>query len=169
MIISQIAAVTENWIIGKDNRLPWTLPDDMEWFNRITMGHAVIMGRRNYEANGNKALPGRLNIIISRQKDLFLRDSTVVHSLEEAFAICEKAGEEEAFIIGGGEIYRLSLPYTDRIYLTIIHTRVEGDTSYPQLDLKKWKRIHVDAHKADERNPYDYTFNILEKPKIMKS
>ena len=165
MIISQIVAVSENWIIGKDNGLPWNMPEDMAWFKRITMGHTVIMGRRNYEANGNRALPGRINIVISRQKDLVLGDSVVVSSLGKALEISEQEGEEEVFIVGGGEIYRLSLPRADRIYLTVIHTRLEGDTSYPRLDLDRWNKIHENPHKADKRNPYDYTFYILEKPK----
>ena len=165
MIVSQIVAVSENWIIGKDNGLPWTMPDDMAWFKRITMGHAVIMGRRNYQANGNKALPGRTNYVISRRKELVLDDSIVVPSFETALNICETEEQEEVFIVGGGEIYRLSLPRTDRIYLTVIHARLEGDTSYPEIHLDHWKKIHVDPRKADERNPYDYTFYILEKPK----
>ena len=164
MIVSQIVAVSENWIIGRNNGLPWTMPEDMAWFKRITMGHAVIMGRRNYQANGNKALPGRTNIVISRQKDLSLDDSIVVPSLDRAIEICESEGYEEVFIVGGGEIYRLSLPRTDRIYLTMIHADFEGDTSYPELDLDRWKMIHKEPRKADEDNPYDYTFYILEKP-----
>jgi dihydrofolate reductase len=165
VIVSQIVAVSENWIIGKDNGLPWNMPDDMAWFQRITMGHAVIMGRRNYQANGNRALPGRTNYVISRNKNLVLDDSFVVPTLELALEICEAEGHEEVFLVGGGEIYRLSLPLTDRIYLTVIHARLEGDTSYPELDLDRWDRIHTDPHRADDRNPYDYTFFILEKPK----
>ena len=123
------------------------------------------MGSRNYEANGNRALPGRTNIVISRRKDLALDDSIVVPSLDRALEICKEEKQEEVFIIGGGEIYRLSLPRTDRIYLTVIHTRLEGDTSYPELDMDQWHRIHEDARKSDRENPYDYTFYILEKPK----
>ena len=165
MIVSQIVAVSENWIIGKDNSLTWDMPDDMAWFKRITMGHTVIMGRRNYEANGNMALPGRSNIVISRQKDLTYDDSLVFPNLEVALELCRKEGQEEVFIVGGGEIYRLSLPITDRIYLTVIHTKLEGDTTYPELDPSVWRKIHIDTHRADERNLYDYTFYILDRQK----
>jgi dihydrofolate reductase len=163
VIVSQIVAVSENWIIGRNNDLPWNMPDDMAWFQRITMGHHVIMGRRNYEANGNMALPGRTNIVISRQKNLVLEDSIVVSSLEKALKIATEERQEEVFIIGGGEIYKLSIPRTDRVYLTVIHTLLEGDTSYPELDINKWEMIFEDRHSSDENNPYDYTFKIFEK------
>ena len=168
MIISQIVAVSENWIIGRDNDLPWTMPDDMAWFKRVTMGHTVIMGRRNYEANGSQALPGRTNIVISRQKDLRLDDSMVVPTLESALEICKREEQEEVFIVGGGEIYRLSLPRTDRIYLTVIHTRLEGDTTYPELNTEEWQNIHEDPHRSDQQNPFDFTFYILERIKNRK-
>ncbi len=163
MIVSQIVAVSENWVIGRNNRLPWNMPEDLQWFKKITMGHTVIMGRRNYEANGSKALPGRTNIVISRRKDLVLEDARVVSSLEEALGICRETVQEEVFIVGGGEIYRLSLPRTDRIYLTVIHTNIEGDTTYPEPDMNQWHTVHRDAHPADRQNPYDYTFLILER------
>ena len=168
MIISQIVAVSENWIIGRDNDLPWTMPDDMAWFKRVTMGHTVIMGRRNYEANGSQALPGRTNIVISRQKDFRLDDSMVVPTLESALEICKREEQEEVFIVGGGEIYRLSLPRTDRIYLTVIHTRLEGDTTYPELNMEEWQKIHEDPHRSDQQNPFDFTFYILERIKNIK-
>ena len=163
MIVSQIVAVSENWIIGRNNDLPWNMPDDMAWFQRITMGHHVILGRRNYEANGNRALPGRTNIVISRQKKLVLEDSIVVPSLENALDIAREEKQEEVFIIGGGEIYRLSMPMTYRVYLTVIHTHLEGDTSYPELDMSEWGKIFEDRHNSDENNQYDFTFNIFEK------
>lgn len=166
MIVSQIVAVSENWIIGRNNDLPWNMPDDMAWFQRITMGHHVIMGRRNYEANGNMALSGRTNVVISRQEKLVLQDSIVVSSLENALDIARKEMQKEVFIIGGGEIYRLSMPITDRVYLTVIHTRLKGDTSYPELDMNKWEMMFEDKHSSDKNNQYDYTFKIFEKSKI---
>ena len=165
MIVSHIVAVSENWVIGKDNDLPWNMPDDLAWFHKVTKGHTVIMGRKNYEANGNKALPGRDNIVISRRKDYSLVDASVVGSLEEALKIGRDKKLNEAFIVGGGEIYRVSLPITDRIYLTIIHTRLEGDTTYPQLDMNKWKIVMEDPRSADSRHPFSFTFYILDNPK----
>jgi dihydrofolate reductase len=162
MLISQIAAMARNRVIGRDNRLPWHMPDDLAWFFRITRGHHIIMGRRNYEANG-RALPGRTNIVITRNRDYRAPDCVVAHTVEEALDYARRQGEEEVFIVGGGEIYAATLSLTDRVYLTIIDTEVEGDTSYPVLDPQEWEEISRDPRKADDRNPYNYTFYIFER------
>jgi len=164
MLISQIAAMARNRVIGRDNRLPWHMPDDLAWFFRITRGHHIIMGRRNYEANG-RALPGRTNIVITRNRDYRAPDCVVAHTVEEALDYARRQGEEEVFIVGGGEIYAATLSLTDRVYLTIIDTEVEGDTSYPVLDPQEWEEISRDPRKADDRNPYNYTFYIFERKK----
>jgi dihydrofolate reductase len=164
MLISQIAAMARNRVIGRDNRLPWHMPDDLAWFFRITRGHHIIMGRRNYEANG-RALPGRTNIVITRNRDYRAPDCVVAHTVEEALDYARRRGEEEVFIVGGGEIYAATLSLTDRVYLTIIDTEVEGDTSYPVLDPQEWEEISRDPRKADDRNPYNYTFYIFERKK----
>jgi len=164
MHISQIAAMARNRVIGRDNRLPWHMPDDLAWFFRITRGHHIIMGRRNYEANG-RALPGRTNIVITRNRDYRAPDCVVAHTVEEALDYARRRGEEEVFIVGGGEIYAATLSLTDRVYLTIIDTEVEGDTSYPVLDPQEWEEISRDPRKADDRNPYNYTFYIFERKK----
>jgi dihydrofolate reductase len=162
MLISQIAAMARNRVIGRDNRLPWHMPDDLAWFFRITRGHHIIMGRRNFEANG-KALPNRTNIVVTRNKNYQAPGCVVVHTLDEAIGYARDHGEEEAFIVGGGEIYAATLPLADRIYLTIIETEVEGDTFFPEPDPQEWKEVSREPHRADERNPYDYTFYIFER------
>ncbi len=167
MIISQIAAMSRNRVIGRDNRLPWHMPDDLAWFFRITRGHHIIMGRRNYEANG-KALPGRVNIVVTHNKEYEAPGCIVVHSVEEALSYAEKHGEKEAFIVGGGVLYAETLHLTDRIYLTLIDTYVEGDTFFPELDPEQWQTVSADFHPADDRNPYNYTFYIFEKKPAIK-
>ena len=162
MIISQIVAASLNNVIGKDNGLPWHMPTDMAYFKNKTWGHHIVTGRRNYEAEG-KALPGRVNIVLTRNPDYQISDGMVVNKLKDAIDIARKSGEKELFIVGGEEIYKLAMPVTDRIYLTRIHAEVEGDTFYPELDMKTWKEVSIDSRKADEKNPYDYDFIVYER------
>ncbi|NOY36489.1 MAG: dihydrofolate reductase [Chlorobi bacterium] len=161
-MISHIAAMARNRVIGKNNRLPWHMPDDLAYFFRITRGHHVIMGRRNFEANG-KALPNRVNIVVTQQKDYYAPGCVIVNSVADALNYSEDHGETEAFIIGGGEIYKATLPIVQRIYLTIIDTEVEGDTFYPELDMRMWKTLSEKHHEANVQNPHPYTFFIYEK------
>jgi dihydrofolate reductase len=162
MIISQIVAASLNNVIGKDNGLPWHMPTDMAYFKNKTWGHHIVTGRRNYEVEG-KALPGRVNIVLTRNLDYQISDGVVVNKLEEAIDIAHNSGEKELFIVGGEEIYKLAMPVTDRIYLTRIHVEVDGDTYYPELDMKTWKEVSIDRRKADEKNPYDYDFLVYER------
>lgn len=162
MIISQIVAVSLNNAIGKNNGLPWHMPTDMAYFKDKTWGHHIVTGRRNYEAEG-KALSGRINIVLTRNPDFQIGDGFVVHQLDEAIEIARKAGEDELFIVGGAEIYKLAMPVTNRIYLTRIHAHMEGDTFYPELDVNIWKEVSIDRRKADEKNPYDYDFIVYER------
>ena len=162
MIISQIVAVSLNNVIGKDNSLPWHMPTDMAYFKNKTWGHHIVTGRRNYEAEG-KALPARVNIILTRNPDFKISDGIVVHKLEAAIEIAERSEEDELFIVGGAEIYKLAMQVTERVYLTRIHAEVEGDTFYPELDMTVWKQISIDRRKADVKNPYDYDFLIYER------
>ena len=166
MIISQIAAVSLNHVIGVNNGLPWKMPNDTVYFKEKTLGHHIVMGRRNYEAEG-KALPGRVNIVLTRNKEYIITDGIVVHQIEDAITIAEKAGEKELFIVGGEEIYKLAMPFTNRIYLTRIHTEADGDTFYPELDWSKWKEISKTHHKKDRFNPFDYDFLVYERGLIM--
>lgn len=165
MIVSQIAAMSRNRVIGKDNTLPWNMPNDLAYFFKTTKGHHIIMGRRNFEANG-KALPNRDNIVISRNRNYHAPGCIVVENFEEALRYSEKKGQKEVFIVGGGEIYKATLGITDRIYLTIIDTELEGDVFFPEFNLKNWKITSREAHSADERNPFNYTYFVFDKIKI---
>lgn len=165
MTISMIAAMAQNRVIGRNNDLPWHLPDDFQYFKSTTAGHYVIMGRRNFESLPQKfrPLPGRPNVVISRNPDYEATGAEVVTSLEEAIALARQNGETEAFIIGGGEIYRLGLGICDRIYLTEIHGEVAGDTHFPEMDLTLWKSVSRVHHPADARHAYAFDFVIYEK------
>jgi dihydrofolate reductase len=165
MIISQIAAVAENGVIGRNNDLPWKLPDDMKFFMNTTKGHHVVMGRKNYESLHEKfrPLPNRTNIVVTRQRDFKASGCIVVHSAEEAITIARSTGEPELFIIGGAEIYSVSLPKTDKLYITEIHARVEGDTYFPEFNKNEWKEISRTPHPADERHAYAFDFVIYER------
>ncbi len=162
MMISQIAAMARNRVIGRNNRLPWHMPDDLAYFFRVTKGHHIIIGRKNYEANG-KALPGRVNIVITRNSQYQAPGCIVVHTIPEALEYAETQREKEVFIAGGSAIYTAILPLTDRIYLTIIEAEVEGDTYFPEINPEHWHIVSQEAHPADARNPYPYTFYIYER------
>lgn len=165
MTISLIAALTRNRVIGKNNDLPWHLPDDMKYFMNTTKGHHVIMGRKNYESipPQYRPLPERINIIITRQADFNAPGCTVVHSLEQALHTARVAGEKEAFVIGGAQIYKEALPYAHRLYLTEIQTELEGDTYFPDIDLSDWKEVSRQHHPADNRHKYAFDFVIYER------
>jgi len=166
MKVSLIVAVSENGVIGKDNDLIWHLPKDMKFFKDTTLGHHVIMGRKNFESIPHKfrPLPNRTNIVITRQSDYKAEDSIVVNSVEEALKVAKSNGENEAFIIGGGQIYKLSLESNliDRIYLTRIHQSFDGDTFFPELS-SDWEEIKREDCFKDDNHKYDYSFIVLEK------
>ena len=162
MIISQIVAASLNNVIGINNGLPWHMPIDSAYFKEKTWGHHIVTGRRNYEAE-RKALPGRINIVLTRNKDFQIPDGIVVHQLAEAIEIAKNAGEKELFIVGGEEIYSLAMEITDRIFLTRIHAEIEGDTFYPELSLETWKEVSKKMNFKDDKNPYDYDFIIYER------
>nr|AIA18785.1 Dihydrofolate reductase [uncultured bacterium] len=165
MIISLIAAVSKNLVIGKNNDLPWNLPDDMKFFMNTTKGHHCIMGRKNYESIPEKfrPLPNRTNIVVTRQKDFHAPNCIVVNSIDEALAIPRKNKETEAFIIGGAEIYRYAMEQTDRMYLTEIDAIIDGDTHFPSFDKGTWKEIKRQHHMADDRHKYPFDFVVYEK------
>lgn len=166
MRVSLIVAVSENGVIGKDNDLIWHLPKDMKFFKDTTKGHHVIMGRKNFESIPHKfrPLPGRTNIIITRQKDYKAEGCIVVNSVEESLDIAKNNNDKEPFIIGGGQIYKLSLEANliDRIYLTRIHHTFEGDTFFPDLS-EDWKEVEREDCKADEKHAHNYSFLTFEK------
>ncbi|MDR9828295.1 type 3 dihydrofolate reductase [Vibrio sp. FNV 38] len=159
MIISMIAAMADDRIIGKDNQMPWHLPADFNWFKRCTMGKPIVMGRKTYESIG-RPLPGRLNIVISRDTTLTIVGVTVVQSIEQAIVA---AGEiDELMVIGGGSIYQACLPIANRLYLTFIKAQIDGDTRFPQWN-DSFKQVSTESYVADEKNAYDMDFVVLEK------
>ena len=166
MKVSLIVAVSENGVIGKDNDLIWHLPKDMRFFKETTIGHHVIMGRRNFESIPHKYCPlaDRTNIVITRQSEYKAKGCIVVNSVEAALEIAKKNGDIEPFIIGGGQIYQLALEanLVDKIYLTKIYHPFEGDTFFPKL-ANKWEETERIDCKSDEKHAYDYSFFTFEK------
>jgi dihydrofolate reductase len=165
MKLSLAWAMAQNRVIGRNNNLPWYLPEDLKHFKRITMGKPIIMGRKTFESIG-KALPGRSNIVVTRNPDYAADGIRVVTSLDEARTLSESIveidGMEEAIVIGGAEIYRLALPLADRLYLTEVHAEVEGDTYFPEFDRSPWQEVVRLDFEAEGPNPYNYSFIVLE-------
>ena len=165
MKLSMIVAVAENGVIGRNNSLPWYLPNDLKYFKQTTMGKPVIMGRKTYESIG-KPLPGRTNIVITRQADYQPEGVKVVNSVEAAKELAESVclidGQDEAMIMGGAEIYALSLPSTDRLYLTEVHADVQGDAFFPEYDKSRWQEVAREDFAAEGPNPYSYSFVVYE-------
>jgi dihydrofolate reductase len=163
MTVSLIVALSSNGVIGCDGGLPWHLPADLRNFKRTTMGHHLIIGRRTWEEVG-KPLPGRDMVVVTRSQNFAPEGIRVVRSLEQALEIA--AADDEPFIGGGAQIYRLALArdLVERIYLTRIHAKVEGDTYFPDIDLDKWKLVSEDHHEADHKNEFAYAFLVYERP-----
>jgi dihydrofolate reductase len=159
MTVTIVVAIAENYAIGRNNQLLWHMPADLKHFKQITSGHTVIMGRRTYDSVG-KPLPNRRNIIITRQ-DITIPGCEVVKSVEDALELC--ASEDEVFIVGGAEIYKLAMNKTDRIYLTIIHHSFDADSFFPEIDYMEWKEVSREDHPADEKHKYSYSFITLER------
>jgi dihydrofolate reductase len=161
MQLTLIAAVAENGVIGRGGQLPWHLSADLRRFKRLTMGHAILMGRRTWESIG-RPLPGRTSIVISRQADYQPgHDGVLVATnLDEALSQARKfaSDSDEAFIIGGARIYEMSSPRADRLLVTRVHASVEGDTLFPQVDWTQWRLASEERHEADEDNEYPHTF-----------
>jgi len=161
-MISIIAALAENRVIGVNNTLPWHLPNDLKHFRRLTTGHAIIMGRKNYESIG-KPLPERTNIVVTRNRDYRVDGCLIAHSLDEALRL---AGDDpEIFVIGGAEIYREALPRADRLYLTQVHAPIDGDTLFPEINRNDWKETAREPHAADDKHVYAYSFVVFERIK----
>ena len=158
-MLSIIVAADEQNVIGKDNVLIWHLPDDLKFFKKLTSGHSIIMGRKTFESIG-RPLPDRRNIIITRDRNFKPEGCNVLHSVEEAISHC--ANEDQAFIVGGEQIYRLAMPFADRVYLTRIHHSFEGDRHFPALDAK-WIEVERSEHRIDDKHAYSFTFITYEK------
>lgn len=161
-IITLIAAASENNVIGKDNKLIWHLSDDLKHFKELTKGHFVIMGRKTFESMP-KALPNRTNVVITRKIDYKAENAIVVNSLEQALK--QSKSDNQPFIIGGGEIYNLAIENADRIELTRVHTSIEGDAFFPEIDHNLWDEVSSEKRFKDDNNEYDFTFYRYTKKK----
>jgi dihydrofolate reductase len=166
MRLALIWAMSQNRVIGRNNALPWYLPEDLKYFKRVTMGKPVIMGRKTWDSIG-RPLPGRTNIVITRDRAFTAEGVKVVHSLDEAIRMAENIclinGGDEAVVMGGAEIYALALPKADRLYMTQVHADVHGDAFFPEFDLESWEELGREDFKASVANPYDYSFVVLKR------
>lgn len=162
MIISCIVAVGKNYVIGVDNQMPWKISTDLKYFKKTTTGHCVIMGRKNFESIG-KPLPDRTNIIVSRNKNLFISDCVIVDTIEKAIEYAHNENETEVFIIGGAEIYRQTIDYWDKIYITEVDINVKGDAFFPEIDFKKWKLESSTFVKKSQDVQFELNFKIYSR------
>tara|TARA_B110000014_G_scaffold260855_1_gene251440 strand:+ start:731 stop:1234 length:504 start_codon:yes stop_codon:yes gene_type:complete len=163
--ISLIVAVSENMVIGKDNKLAWHLPDDMNYFSNMTKGHSIIMGRKNWESIPKKyrPLPERKNIVVTRNNKFEDKGAIIVNSIEKAVEKARRFDEEEIFIIGGGEIYKLGFAYVDKLYITEIYANIDGNTYFPKWNKENWKEISRISHPKDEKHEFDFDYVIYKK------
>jgi dihydrofolate reductase len=165
MTVSLIVAVSSNGVIGRDGGLPWHLPADLKHFKRTTIGHHLIIGRRTWDEVG-KPLPGRTMVVVTRSRSFAPGGAQVVRSVEQALEVA--AADDEPFIGGGSQIYRVALArdLVDRIYLTRIHVVLDGDTYFPDFDLDEWKLVSEEHHDADEKNEFGYSFLVYERANL---
>jgi len=161
-ILSLIAAVAENGVIGKDNAIPWRISADMKYFKQATMGKPIIMGRKTWQSLG-KPLPGRRNIVISRTIFVPFEEVEVVPDFSTAFILAQKGGAEEVMVIGGAAVYAEALPDAERFYLTEVHGDVDGDTYFPAFERDDWKEVSRDFLPKDDKSSHDCSFVILER------
>ncbi|MFZ2490586.1 MAG: dihydrofolate reductase [Thermoanaerobaculia bacterium] len=158
-----MVAVTTNGVIGRDGDLPWHLSSDLKRFKALTTGHHLIMGRKTFDSVG-KPLPGRVNVVITRDPECRIDGAIVVNSIEDAIRVAEEAGDAEAFIGGGAEIFAQTLHRADRMYITRIHTELEGDTFFPDFDdVSEWQLVDSEHCEADEKNDYPFSFLTYER------
>jgi len=166
MKLSLIVAVSRNGVIGIDNQLPWHLPEDLKYFKSVTMGKPIIMGRKTYDSIG-RPLPGRTNIVITRDSSWQAEGVEVAQTLAQAMTLgrlaCANAGADEAMVIGGEQIYRMTLPAADRLYLTEVQAEVEGDAFFPEFDAKEWQQVSEQLPEITDTHPYRYL--VLERIK----
>lgn len=162
MKISCIVAIAKNNVIGKNNTMPWHIPADLKYFKKVTSGHCIILGRKNFESIG-KALPNRTNIVVTRQKDFFHSSVISTSSIENALKIALELGEEEVFIVGGAQIYNQTISFWDKLYLTEIQHEFEGDTFFPEIDYTDWRLIREIRKEKSEDNLYELVFKVFER------
>ena len=151
--LSLIVALAQNRVIGLNNTLPWHLPEDLKRFRQLTMGHHIIMGRKTYESLG-RLLPGRISVIVSRNRDYQVQGATVVHSLEDALKACN--ADTEAFLIGGAELYQQALGLANKLYLTQIDAEFAGDAFFPEMDMREWDLLEQQAYTSEQGLPFQY-------------
>lgn len=161
-MISLVVAAAENNAIGKNNQLLWHLPNDLKFFKNTTWAGVVIMGRKTFESV-NKPLPGRLNIVVTSNKDWQSEGVMVAADLQQAVELATKENFKNIFIIGGGEIYKQSMSIADTIYMTRVHTQIDGDTFFPAIDTAEWQLKEKNDFYKDEKHAYDYSFEIWQK------
>jgi dihydrofolate reductase len=162
MTISLVVAASENNVIGKDNRLLWHLPNDMKFFKNTTWGMPVIMGRKTFESLG-KPLAGRTNIVVTRDKEWTAEGTTVSSNMDKAMKAAADTDAKEVFVIGGGEIFKQVLPQANRVYLTRVHTKLEGDAFFPELPAKDWKLLSQLDFTADAKHAFAYSFQVWQR------
>jgi len=163
-MLSIVVAVAENNVIGKDNKLIWHLPEDLKRFKKLTTGHTIIMGRKTFESLG-RVLPNRKHVILCNDMELNIEDENV-EVLEDISMLKQYIDStEENFVIGGATIYKLLLPYANKIYLTLIHEKFEGDVFFPEIDEREWKIVETEKGLKDEKNPYDYEYITYTREK----
>ncbi|CAG7627908.1 Dihydrofolate reductase [Paenibacillus solanacearum] len=161
MTVSFIFAMDETRGIGIDNKMPWYLPNDFAYFKSKTLGHTVLMGRKTFDSLGGKPLPKRRNVVLTRDPSFSAEGIETVRTVEEAMEYGR--GEEELFVIGGSEVFRLFLPYADRMYVTEIAHRFRVDTYFMEVDMQEWREASRERGLKDERNPYAYDFVVYER------
>ncbi len=162
MIVSLIAAVARNGVIGRAGELPWRLPDELRRFKQLTMGHHLVVGRKTWESIG-RPLPGRTMVVVTRDEHYAAPGAIVVGSVGEGLRLAEAAGDTECFVGGGGQIYRLALPVADRIYLTEVEVDVDGDVTFPPLPVGAFEEVSREPHPADERHAQPFVFCRLDR------
>ena len=158
--LSLIVAMAKNRVIGNNGAIPWRLPNELQLFKRLTMGHHIIMGRKTWESIG-RLLPGRTTVIVTRQSNYAVPGAIIAHALADAIALC--TNDDEIFVIGGAELFREALPTADRLYLTVVDTTPAGDTFMPDIDMAEWQAVSSENHSADEKHAHAYRFSIYDR------
>ncbi len=158
--LSLIVAMAKNRVIGAGGKIPWHLPNELQLFKKVTMGHHIIMGRKTWESI-NRLLPGRTSVIVTRRDDFTVAGAKIAYTLDKAVALC--AGDEEIFVIGGGELYAAALPLAHRIYLTVVDAEPAGDTRMPEFDATQWRLTRTQQFHKDDRHAHDYRFEVHER------
>jgi dihydrofolate reductase len=162
MIISCIVAFDSNKVIGVDNKMPWHISEDLKYFKKTTSGHCIILGRKNFESIG-RPLPNRTNIILTRNPDFFHSGCITAGSIEKALSIAYELGETEVFITGGAEIYKQTIEYWDKLYITDIDANYEGDTFFPEIDFSNWSLISEKNISTGDSTPHDLSFKVYKR------